>query len=98
MSYRYGHMLKKLNEFGTNQTGKNAFGFPIADAYIDDAKARAFSDKNDGVTVSAIFSQNSSKVFAGSSPFAPDMIAAFIPPMEVPATISNFIPCLCSVL
>lgn len=50
------------------------------------------------VNSSAKASQKSSKSLAGSSFLLPAMIAALMPPIEVPATISNFILCLCNVL
>ena len=61
--------------------------------FIDAKYGLTLSGNPGGVRYSAISNQKFCKSFTGSF-FAPAIIAAFIAPIEVPATISNFIPCL----
>src|SRR5579883_1796353 len=96
MSYKYGE-LEKLND-GLSQSGRNAFGFPHIAAYIDDDNSRIFSGRYDGVTPSAMLSQNSSKSFAGLPLLFAAMIVALIAPIDVPATTSSFMPNSCTAL
>ena len=56
------------------------------------------SAKNGCVIFTETSSQKSSRFFAGALFFEPAIIAALTAPIEVPATLSNFISCLDNVL
>lgn len=69
---------------------------PHRAAYVDDRTDLNALGMNEGVIVSAIVNQKSSRSRIGLLVLVPAIMAALIAPIEVPATMSKVIPCLAS--
>jgi hypothetical protein len=69
---------------------------PHRAAYVDDTTDLNALGMNEGVIVSAIVNQKSSRSRIGLLVLVPAIMAALIAPIEVPATMSKVIPCLAS--
>src|SRR5690242_21742849 len=78
--------------------GEKILALPYSAAYHEDITALVLSDMIGPVTLSATSSQKSSRSLCGLSFFEPATIAALMAPIDVPATMSNFTPCLDSAL